>query len=303
MATEFVDLLPGIAALADPARRSDLTEVAALVGLSPSRAQRVITRTIGESPKRYERRTAVELGAILLMASDARVIDVAFAVGFQSHENFSRAFAAQFGENPAAWRKPRRGALTLAEARLAQSTSRCHTLYRRPLRRSQPRKGASMSYDITTRDVEPIPVLYQSRRVDRETVGEALGECLPAVFGFVMENALAPAGHPFVRYTNMTNAFFEIDAGIPLVEAATDAPPADSGIIRGELPGGMVAVTVHQGPYEGLSEAYAALERWAEASAEFTAAGAPWEVYLTDPGEVPDPADWMTEVFLPVTAS
>lgn len=28
--------------------------------------------------------------------------------------------------------------------------------------------------------------------------------------------------------------------------------------------------------------------------------GAPWEVYLTDPGEVPDPADWKTQVLLPI---
>jgi AraC family transcriptional regulator len=31
------------------------------------------------------------------------------------------------------------------------------------------------------------------------------------------------------------------------------------------------------------------------------AAGAPWETYLTDPAEVPDPAEWRTEVVYPAT--
>ena len=26
----------------------------------------------------------------------------------------------------------------------------------------------------------------------------------------------------------------------------------------------------------------------------------PWEVYLADPGRVPDPADWLTEVVWPL---
>jgi len=30
------------------------------------------------------------------------------------------------------------------------------------------------------------------------------------------------------------------------------------------------------------------------------AAGAPWESYVTDPADYPDPADWKTEIFWPV---
>ena len=65
------------------------------------------------------------------------------------------------------------------------------------------------------------------------------------------------------------------------------------------LPGGTVAATVHHGPYDRLLDAYAALERWIEAQ-RLTRAGAPWEVYVTDPAEYPDPRDWRTEVFWPI---
>ncbi len=41
MATEFEDLLPAIGVLADPTRKADLCDVANLVGLSPTRVQRL----------------------------------------------------------------------------------------------------------------------------------------------------------------------------------------------------------------------------------------------------------------------
>jgi len=33
------------------------------------------------------------------------------------------------------------------------------------------------------------------------------------------------------------------------------------------------------------------------------AGGAPWESYVTDPGEHPDPADWRTEVYWPLSSA
>ncbi|MFV2195984.1 helix-turn-helix domain-containing protein [Nocardiopsis sp. LOL_012] len=294
MGTELRHLLPVLAALADPGSRHGLDEVGAMVGLSPSRAQRVITALTGESPKSLQRRTRLDLGAMLLIASEARVIDVALASGFDSHEGFTRAFRQRFGRSPTEWRHERRS-LSMNEADAVVSTSRCVRLYRRSITRKDP----AMSYDIETRAVDPVPVLYQARKVDRDELGAVLGEVLPVVFEYAVKAGLAPAGHPYVRHVGMSPAYLSIEAGVPLVEGAPDEPPAESGIVRGELPGGTVAATVHQGPYEGLGDAYAALERWISGTgAEPT--GAPWELYLTDPGEVPDPAQWLTEVKWPI---
>jgi effector-binding domain-containing protein len=54
--------------------------------------------------------------------------------------------------------------------------------------------------------------------------------------------------------------------------------------------------------YDQLSETYAAIEQWIEAN-EYRPGGPPWESYVTDPGETPNPADWRTEVFWPLEAS
>lgn len=294
MGTELRHLLLALAELSGPGSQHGLAEVGKLVRLSPSRAQRVIAAATGESPKALQRRTRLDLGAVLLVATDDRVIDIAFAAGFGSHEGFARAFRQRFGQSPIEWRN-QRSPLSTSAARAVVSTSRCVRLYRRSLNRKDP----IMAYDIETRTVDPVPVLYQARKVDRDELGSVLAEVLPAVFGHVLESGLSPAGHPFVRHVAMSPAYLSIEAGIPLQEAAPEAPSAESGILRGELPGGAMAVTVHKGPYEGLGDAYAALERWiSDSGAEPT--GAPWELYLTDPGEAPDPSQWLTEVKWPI---
>ncbi|HEY7390536.1 MAG TPA: GyrI-like domain-containing protein [Bryobacteraceae bacterium] len=65
------------------------------------------------------------------------------------------------------------------------------------------------------------------------------------------------------------------------------------------LPGGPAAVTIHSGPYDQLPAAYAALEEWIAANG-LHPTGAPWEAYLNDPADHPNPQDWKTEVCWPV---
>jgi AraC family transcriptional regulator len=55
------------------------------------------------------------------------------------------------------------------------------------------------------------------------------------------------------------------------------------------------------GPYDKLPEAYEAMELWIQ-SQGLIAAGPPWESYVTDPSEHPDPKDWKTEIFWPLVS-
>jgi effector-binding domain-containing protein len=86
-----------------------------------------------------------------------------------------------------------------------------------------------------------------------------------------------------------------MEAGLPLV-----APAEGHGEIEaGTLQGGAAVVAVHAGAYDSLGETYTAIERWvAEQGAR--AGGPPWEVYVTDPAEHPDPKDWRTEIYWPL---
>jgi AraC family transcriptional regulator len=69
----------------------------------------------------------------------------------------------------------------------------------------------------------------------------------------------------------------------------------------GTLAAGPVAFAVHMGPYDQLSQTNVAIEQWIEEQG-YSVGGAPWESYVTDPGETPNPTDWRTEIFWPLKA-
>ena len=63
-----------------------------------------------------------------------------------------------------------------------------------------------------------------------------------------------------------------------------------------------VAHVIHEGPYEGLGGALGGMMTWAT-EAGLDIMGPPTFVYLTDPGEVTEPAAYRTEIRVPVTAN
>ena len=154
-----------------------------------------------------------------------------------------------------------------------------------------------MPYSIATKQLPAQPVLVATRRVRPSEIAQAIGEALPRVFACAHANGITVAGPPFARYPEMGPGLMTLDIGVPVAAAPRVSDPE----IRADtLPGGLTAVTIHSGPYEKLPDAVTALGQWIAAQG-LTPAGGPWESYITDPGEHPDPQDWKTEVFWPVS--
>ena len=151
-----------------------------------------------------------------------------------------------------------------------------------------------MPVEITVVDRPAQPVVFMRRRVRPDEMQQTMAECLPAVFMHCQRSGLTFAGPPYTRYVDMSRGHFTIETGMPVVEAVGGGE-----VLAGELPGGAIARAVHAGPYDTLGAVYSELEAWA-VEAGRPPSGAPWESYLTDPTEVPDPADWRTEVCLPL---
>lgn len=300
MPTSLADLLPLLASLnRDRGTTVPLCDIADALGLSPWHAQRTFARFVGESPKQYRLRLRVEYAAALLATRDDSILGIALAVGFDSHAGFTRAFRRHFGVPPRVYREH----VTLADdvdrhAAVLARVGPCVHLFRARL--EAPNEGDDVTYEITQRSLDETPILFIARRVEHRDLADTLGEVLPAVFTYASEAGIAMAGPPLVRYPEWSAAYATIEAGLPIATVPSPAPDRD-GIAVGLLPAGEAAVTTHVGPYDGLREAYAALERWI-VEHDRTPGGHPWEVYVTDPGEVPDPADWRTEVVWPLQA-
>lgn len=145
----------------------------------------------------------------------------------------------------------------------------------------------------TDRPAQPTACKFEI--VGRDQVGAALGHLLPEVFAWLEEGHGIMAGPPYARYHAGPEGKFDLEAGIPV------APPVvgDDRVHAGVLPGGRCAVATHVGPYERLSETHQRLHTFVADHGE-TVAGPPWEVYVTDPGEEPDPERWTTLVVLPL---
>ena len=76
-----------------------------VAGLSSRQLTRVFTRTFGESPSAQRRRLRLERAAHELRSSQASVLTIAVAAGFESHAAFTRAFRARFGHTPVDYRR------------------------------------------------------------------------------------------------------------------------------------------------------------------------------------------------------
>jgi len=84
---------------------------------------------------------------------------------------------------------------------------------------------------------------------------------------------------------------FDFEIGFP-VERSVKAV----GRVRNStLPAVKVARAVYQGPYEGLAQAWSALQEWVRRNGHGET-GRFWESYLNDPSRLQDPAEYRTEL-------
>ena len=278
-----------------------LTALAGQAGLSAFHLHRVFSAVAGETPKRFTRRLRLARAAGMLLTTGDSVLDVALDCGFQSHEAFCRAFRKGFGMAPSAYRA--RGlaggdtSVAIRHAAIVDDVAPCIGLFH--ARESGRSEENDMAYSITKKQIRAQPVLVVRRQIKPSEVATTLAEVLGYVFMHAQQNGMALAGQPFTRYLEWGPGLWTIEAGMPV---ATHVTAPSGGDVRADtLPAGWVATTAHEGSYDKLTEAHAAVQQWIAAEG-LMAAGAPWEVYTTDPGDYPDPKDWKTEIFWPIAA-
>jgi AraC family transcriptional regulator len=276
---------------------ASLASLARRTGWSKFDLQRRFAKFAGETPKRFAQRVRLERAAAELLATRTSLLGIALDTGFAGPEVFSRAFRRRFGRSPREFRN----AVRLDPEHMARhrsvirSVSPCVGLYRVSLEE----ETARMFKPAIERRVLEIaqPILFIQRRVAPSELQPAMAECFGALYGHGQAAGLAVAGHPMARYAATGPGLWTVDFIMPLAVPA----PISGEMQAGTLASGPVAFAVHEGPYDTLSATHAAIERWVEANGH-EVSGAPWEWYVTDPGEWPDPADWRTEIFWPLKA-
>jgi AraC family transcriptional regulator len=88
----------------DPEAPHDLTSLAGIARLSPYHFLRVFNGLTGTTPHQYLLRARLRRAAIRLREEPAKIIEIALGCGFGDVSNFNRAFRAEFGVSPRAFR-------------------------------------------------------------------------------------------------------------------------------------------------------------------------------------------------------
>ncbi|MBM4241039.1 MAG: GyrI-like domain-containing protein [Euryarchaeota archaeon] len=125
---------------------------------------------------------------------------------------------------------------------------------------------------------------------------------LPALFGevvgWVMMKGLQIVGPPFGIYYNSPEEVSPeeliYEVGIPFVGEAQE----EGKIKIKKIPAQLVLSAMHKGPYDKVGPVFAALAEYAFKNG-YEIVGAPTEIYLSDPNEVPE-SELLTEVQFPV---
>jgi AraC family transcriptional regulator len=91
-----------------PSAPLTLGHLARQAGLSPYHFLRTFERVTGITPHQYVRRARLREAGTRLVAEPGKVLDLALDSGFGDVSNFNRAFRAEFGMSPLAFRRTSR---------------------------------------------------------------------------------------------------------------------------------------------------------------------------------------------------
>jgi len=152
--------------------------------------------------------------------------------------------------------------------------------------------------DVELIAIPPQTVAYLMTHGSVREVGEPLGR----LFAAVAAAGLTPAGPPMTRFDlgldDPDDADFEV--AVPIAVGTDQVVPDTIGDARiGNLPAHYALVVVHEGPYDEIGAGYTALTEHLNAQGH-AVVGPVSEVYLVSTDDGVPPAEYVTEVRVPV---
>ncbi|RSK40739.1 SRPBCC family protein [Mangrovimonas spongiae] len=142
--------------------------------------------------------------------------------------------------------------------------------------------------------------IYTTASCRIDDIKNKIPEMMPKVGAFAANNNISQAGMPFTLYHdwNEEQGTVILSCCIPTTEKII-IPEGD--ILTGQLEPFKAVKTTLKGDYNNLSEAWEKTMTYVEQyNLEFADKHTMVESYVTDPGKEPNPAEWMTELFIAV---
>ncbi len=147
-----------------------------------------------------------------------------------------------------------------------------------------------MSTTCEIKEQAAMPVLSVRTRCAAAELQQVLGQTYGKIEAHLAQAGAQPVYAPFVVYYNMDMDALDMDVGFPVAPGV----PGEGEIQACELPAGRVLTAFYTGPYEGLPEAYAAVDAFAQEH-NVKRRGMVYEFYHNDPAVTP-PDQLITEI-------
>jgi effector-binding domain-containing protein len=143
--------------------------------------------------------------------------------------------------------------------------------------------------------------MYNTTAAKMEEVGLKMGPLMGQVMNFMQQQNIPMAGAPFTIYNQVNELENSVifSAAIPVKEKINT--PMGSPVLNSYMaPVTAVKMTL-KGDYKNLPETYSQGQQYLTQNGyELHPSAKMFEVYLTNPEEEPNPADWITEVYIPI---
>lgn len=268
-----------------------IEDLARVAHFSPYHFHRIFRGMVGESVIQHIRRLRLERGAHYLKHSDQPVTRIAFDAGYESHEAFTRAFAAMFAQPPSQFRETHR------PVPVPSVGSGVHYRPDGKLERFEPTSQGDLPMDVRIETIKPQRVAFIRHVGPYNQVASAwqklcswagprglLGPQTVALGVCHDDPEVTPPDR--IRY----DACITVDDSVQ--------PEGEVGVQ--EVFGGEYAITTHRGPYEKFAETYARLcGEWLPASGRELRSAPGVEIYRNDPNTTP-PEQLLTDIHVPL---
>ena len=143
--------------------------------------------------------------------------------------------------------------------------------------------------------------MYTTTASKISQVSEKMRPMVTKVANFMKAQNIEKIGNPIVLYNewNQSNGTAIFSAGY--FTPSEVITPMDADVLNGNMPNQKVLKTVLKGKYNNLEEAWNTAYDYIDKNGlEVLDESKPFEVYLTNPEETPNPADWVTNIYIPV---
>lgn len=155
--------------------------------------------------------------------------------------------------------------------------------------------AADIRGEIEIKDVPAQNVLVIRESAPQEKLPEIIPSAIREIHDYLEALGVAFAGPPYILcpYAD-DDGIVDLEVGWPVAEELAGHGRVEYAI----LPAATMLAYLHRGDYRELDRSYRALQRFLEHE-ELAMAGAPREIYLTSPDEVPV-EEWLTEIQFPI---